>query len=284
MSKAYSINIFFPGGDPDGLRLITKPLWTGEGLVIPRAAFSEGRKCKELERVGVYVLVGPPEDSGLPRIYVGEAGKIRRRLDKHAAKRDFWTICVVFTSNDNILNAAHVKHLEARMIGLAKETKRCTLDNRNAPASLSLSQADAAYTEGFLDEMLLCFRVLGLSMFSTATVAPERGRTLYLSGKGVKAKGRESGAGFVVLTGSTAVRVEEPHFQGHLSELRATLVANGVMRPAGAGGFIFAQDYVFQSASAAAGVVLGRSSNGRIEWKANDGKTLKQLDKEAANA
>ena len=41
------------------------------------------------------------------------------------------------------------------------------------------------------------------------------------------------------------------------------------------------QDYVFASPSAAAGVVQGRSANGRVDWKTKDGKTLKDLQEAA---
>ena len=39
----------------------------------------------------------------------------------------------------------------------------------------------------------------------------------------------------------------------------------------------FTQDYLFNSPSTAAGVVQGRSANGRIDWKDNYGKTLKDF-------
>lgn len=276
MSKPYSIKIFLPGGDPDGVRLIEKSNWSGAGLMIPRALFSEGRQRKELARTGVYVLVGPPEESGLPRVYVGEGDPIRPRLDQHAAKKDFWTSCFAFTSKDENLNKAHVQYLEARLIGLATQTKRCSLDNGNVPAQPSLSESDAADADGFLAEMLLCFPVLGLGVFSTAGPATATGRTLYLSAKGVKAEGRETAEGFAVRAGSAAVKVEVPSCHAYLKELRTALAANGVFKPV-EGGFVFDQDYVFQSPSTAAGVILGRSANGRIEWKTNDGKTLKQL-------
>jgi len=44
----------------------------------------------------------------------------------------------------------------------------------------------------------------------------------------------------------------------------------------------FTQDYSFSSPSTAAAVVLGRSANGRIEWKAADGRTLKELQEAEA--
>jgi hypothetical protein len=39
-------------------------------------------------RTGVYVLVGPPEESGLPRVYVGEGDPIKPRLEQHTAAED----------------------------------------------------------------------------------------------------------------------------------------------------------------------------------------------------
>jgi hypothetical protein len=44
----------------------------------------------------------------------------------------------------------------------------------------------------------------------------------------------------------------------------------------------FTQDYSFSSPSTAATVVLGRNAAGRIEWKAADGRTLKELQEAEA--
>jgi hypothetical protein len=104
---------------------------------------------------------------------------------------------------------------------------------------------------------------------------------LQLNAKGIKAEGRESAEGFVVRSGSGAVKVEVPSCHAYLKDLRTALIANGVLKPSGEG-FAFAQDYVFPSPSTAAGVILGRSSNGRTEWKTTDGKTLKQIQEAEA--
>jgi hypothetical protein len=281
MNKPYSIKVFLPGGDPDGLRIIEKSNWSGAGLVVPRSLFSEGKQRKELARTGVYVLVGPPEESGLPRLYVGEGDPIKPRLEQHAAKKDFWTSCISFTSKDENLNKAHVQYLEARLIALAAQAKRCILDNGNAPALPSLSEADSADAEGFLAEMLLCFPVLGLGVFSTSTAAQVPGKTFHLTAKGLHAQGTETTEGFVVRGGSDAAKTEVPSCHTYLKVLRSALVANGAIKPSG-DGYTFAQDYAFASPSTAAGVVLGRSANGRIEWKTKDGKTLKQVQQEEA--
>ena len=41
-------------------------------------------------------------------------------------------------------------------------------------------------------------------------------------------------------------------------------------------------DYTFNSPSTAAGVMLGRSANGRVEWKDATGRTLKDLQTAAS--
>jgi hypothetical protein len=274
--QPYSIRVFLPGGDPNGLRIIEKSNWSGTGLVLPRSLFGESRERKEFDRTGVYILTGPPEESGLPRVYVGEGDPIRPRLDQHAAKKDFWTICIAFTGKDENLNKAHVQYLEARLVKLAADAKRCVLDNGNAPQLPSLSEADAADAEGFLSEMLLCFPVLGVGVFSEAMGESRTGVTLRLKSRGVEAEGAETPQGFEVRSGSQAAKSEVPSCYANIVDLRAALVNNGVLKMRGEA-YVFSQAYLFSSPSMAAGVVLGRSSNGREMWKASDGRTLKEI-------
>jgi Domain of unknown function (DUF4357) len=274
--KPYSLRIFVPGGDPDGLRTIEKSNWNGSGIVIPRALLSEAKARKELIRTGVYILLGPPEESGLPRIYVGEGDPIRPRLESHAAKKDFWTSCIAFTSKDEHLNKAHVQYLESRLVTLAAQAKRCVLENGNDPALPSLSEIDAADANGFLGELLLCCPLLGLNVFTIPTAAPSTTRVLTLAAKGITAQGAELADGFLVKVGSQAVVEVVTSCAPYLKQLREAMVANGVLASKN-GILIFTQDYLFGSPSTAAGVVLGRSTNGREAWKTKDGKMLKEV-------
>ncbi|MCD6706356.1 MAG: DUF4357 domain-containing protein [Thiobacillus sp.] len=94
----------------------------------------------------------------------------------------------------------------------------------------------------------------------------------------------EATQGFVVKAGSQAVSESVPSMQLHVRgmfDLREELIGNGVLQPEN-GHFRFTQDYVFSSPSTAAAVVLGRSANGRIEWKNGAGKTLKALQEQLA--
>lgn len=123
-SVPFSIRLFVPNGDPDGLRLVDKSNWTGVGVVFNRTDFKQAIARPEFDRTGIYVLVGSDEDSTLPLIYIGEGDGIGPRLKSHQDK-DFWEWAVFFVSKDSSLNKAHVKHLESRLIGLAKVAKQC---------------------------------------------------------------------------------------------------------------------------------------------------------------
>lgn len=117
--------------------------------------------------------------------------------------------------------------------------------------------------------MMLCFPVLGLGVFSASAPIQRTGRTFHLTANGAQANGVETADGFLVQASSRARMTEVPSCPESVRQLRAALVANGALQ-ASDDGYTFAQDYVFQSPSTAAAVVLGRSANGRIEWKTKD--------------
>jgi len=275
-NKGFSIKLFIPDGDASGLCIAEKSNWTGRGVVCPRILLPENKKRPDFSKTGVYVLVGPPEDAGLPKIYVGEGDPVRPRLEQHLGKKEFWTSCILFISKDENLNKAHVQYLEARLIQLARQAKRCVLDNGNYPEPPSLSESEIAEVEGFLAEMLLCFPVLGLDVFEKPAHAPSKKNLLYLKAKGIVASGYEISTGFVVLANSQAVVSEVSSIHKHLSALRKLLVEERALRLEG-NRWILTQDLAFNSPSTAAGVLLGRSANGRIEWKDEQGKTLKKI-------
>ena len=110
---------------------------------------------------------------------MGEGDVLLPRLDSHAKNKDFWTHGVAFTSKDQSLNKAHVQHLEARLVQLAAEAKRCELDNANIPQMPSLSAADKTDAELYLADMLLCLPVIGVSFFEKLRGLAEKTQDLF---------------------------------------------------------------------------------------------------------
>jgi hypothetical protein len=59
------------------------------------------------------------------------------------------------------------------------------------------------------------------------------------------------------------------------------VINRGVVVPQGEA-LRFTQDYTFSSPSLASAAVLGRSSNGRVDWKDATGRTLKEIQEAEA--
>ena len=284
--KPFSLRIFVADGDPDGLRLVERSNWVGKAIVFPRTLLPKIKQRAELNQTGVYLLLGPREDGEGEMLYIGEGDPVRPRLESHYAQKDFWNRAVCFVAAPGQLNKAHVQFLEANLVRLAKAAKRLPLDNGNHPAEPSLSEADCADMQVFLENMLGMLPVLGIHAFEQAApmVATVAQTMLSCRGKGISASGYEANQGFVVKSGSQAVGESVPSMQEHVRgmfDLREELIGNGVLQREG-DHFLFAQDYVFSSPSTAAAVVLGRSANGRIEWKDDSGRTLKALQEQLA--
>lgn len=277
--RAYSLRIFLADGTPEGLRVVEKTNWSGVGLMFPKARWVGVRERDLFARPGVYVLIGPSDGGALRyRIYVGEADDLRTRLNQQAAARDFWTRAIAFTSKDDDLNKAHVRYLEARLIERARHAKRSDIENGNAPTPPKLSEPETAFADAFLDDMLLIYPVLGLDTFELAdTAAVLPAAVLRLQGKDASARGASTSEGFIVYAGATIRKLGVPSLHAFTVALREKLLVEGVLADRG-DHLELTQDYVFDSPSGAAALVLGRSSNGRVEWKTPAGQTLKAVE------
>lgn len=279
--RPFSITIFVPDGDPDSLRFVEKSNWTGLGVVFNRTNYKQVVIQEEFNKTGVYVLVGSSDEGGLPTIYIGEGDPVKERLNKHHREKDFWDSAVFFVTKDNSLNKAHVQHLEARLLELAHAAKQCKIDNSQRPLAPTLSKSQTADVESFLLDVLSIFPLLGLGVFEVAESSSKPGELLFIESKGIKATGSEDPKGFVVLKGSQLVKDEVQSIHPYMSALRKDLLEQGVICPSG-NAYVFNVDYVFNSPSTAAGVIQGRTANGRKDWKNQAGKTLREIQEATA--
>lgn len=279
--RPFSIRIFVPDGDPDGLRMVEKSNWTGIGVVFKRTGYKQVVGRPEFDRTGIYVLVGFSEDSALPTLYIGEGDPVKERLNQHYSKKDFWDWAVFFVTKDTSLNKAHVKHLESRLLELAKTAKQCKLDNTGSSLPPTLSEAERADMESFLLDILSIFPLLGLGVFEKTETKKKPKNLLYIEAKGIKATGYEDAKGFVVMAGSEMVLQETNSILNLLTVMRKDLIEKNVVELR-SDRYAFLDNYAFSSPSTAAGVVQGRSANGRDDWKDKHGVSLKTLQSAAS--
>jgi hypothetical protein len=295
-----SIRIFLVDGAASGLRTAELGLSTIKALVVPRASLSASTKRTEVQRTGVYILIGRDSDkSGVLKVYFGEGDTVLTRLSAHDKDpdKDYWEDAVVFVSKDENLTKAHGRYLESRLIRLAVDAKRCTVTNSTQPPEQGkLPEADEVEMEEFITQARLLLGTLGYDLFSPiqeppkaaishAAVSPAAIELTY-SGEGFLATcfvDTNSGQ-FVVRRDSKARKQEAPSLQQTYKDLRAHLIETGVLAQ-DTDGLRFTQDYPFSAITRAAQVVSGTPVNGRTVWKLKDGsKTFAEWqDEQLAN-
>ncbi|WP_244148053.1 GIY-YIG nuclease family protein [Prosthecochloris aestuarii] len=232
----------------------------------------------EAAKPGVYFLSGINPETGRERVYIGEAEVIRNRIKGHM-DRDFWKSLVFFVSKDENLTKAHIKYLEGKLIETARSIGRFELENAQASGS-HLPESDAADMDVFFSRMEQLLPILGQEFLKpVVNEANKKSSLLFCEIKGLKATGRQTDNGFVVLKGSEAVLSERPSTQKYqyAANLRATLRSDGILEEK-SDRLIFASDYEFSSPSAAAAVIHGGQANGLIAWKDVRGVTLKERE------
>jgi predicted GIY-YIG superfamily endonuclease len=284
-----SVRLFLVDGKSTGLITAEIMNWTGHVLTGPRTELPKFLSRPEVARTGVYLLHGrDPNDPDRTVLYIGESDQVGTRLKQHNQedKKTYWERTCVITSKDQNITKAHARYLEARLIGIAHKAKRAALDNGNAPPLVQLPEADCSDMEFFIEQIRLILPVLGLEFFrespqasaatgtsqTTAPISEHAGAIFALDHKktGLHAEAREIDGDFVLLKGSQTVaqwKQESTKDQGY-AKLHRKLIADGALQPdPGSGWLILTEDVAFSSPSAAGAVVVGRSSNGRIEWK-----------------
>eukprot|EP01037_Dinobryon_pediforme_P005927 gene5927-5996_t len=263
--------------------------WTGHVLVTPRTQIAQALVRPEASNAGIYLLLG--EQDGQPLAYVGEGEDISARIRAHDAARDWWTSAVLVTAASNKLNKAYARYLEARLIAVARAIGSVPLQNGTNPPIPSLSEADIAKMEAFLENLFVVLPAVRVDMFiqrSRPAIVPAQPATagallqhsaaappaltarfeLTTIKNGVKATAVLINGEFIVEAGSLV----RQRWEGlntaatGAAQLHAELLRSGVIVPDGALGR-FTQNYVFGSPSSAASVVNGRPTNGTLEWK-----------------
>ncbi|WP_211308364.1 GIY-YIG nuclease family protein [Calidifontibacter indicus] len=132
------VKLFLVDGTPGGLTTAEITNWTGHVLSARRSDLADLLRREEAERTGVYLLLGEDETAvGDTRCYFGEADVVAARLRSHAKDKAFWNQVVVITSKDTNLTKSHGRYLESRLIELATQAGRVTVENGTAPADTS---------------------------------------------------------------------------------------------------------------------------------------------------
>lgn len=292
MARGKSINLFLMDGDANGRMKCTLANWTGVAYKIPRTELDKCKERDDLKQSGVYFLFGKNEETGDSVAYIGQAGArkngegILNRLQEHKRnpEKDYWTEAIVFTTSNNSFGPTEISYLENRFCNLAIQAKRYVVKNGNDPTPGNITEEKESELEEFIDNAKIIMGTLGHKVFvplATSTPAPvvaeediadTSDELLYFDHSGVKATGKRTSDGFVVLKGSQICSkltksCPDPTLRNR--EKYASKVDEN---------FVLIEDILFTSPSSAASYIGGASLSGNACWCNAEGTTLKNID------
>ena len=133
----------------------------------------------------------------------------------------------------------------------------------------------------FIDNAKLLINTLGYRLFDSVEESSVKLHNNQLkfyikAARGADASGVIVPDGFAVLKGSAIASSTVPSTPKNIIDYRAKLIGSGVVSDDNH----LLNDYIFSSPSLAASIVMGRSANGRTEWKTDANKTLKSFEED----
>lgn len=288
--RARTIQIFLPSGDPTGIQVAELTTGIVQVIEVPRKLVKDFLEMPQSEQVGVYFLVGEDSETGHPAVYVGQTGSVGRRINEHhlEGKHDFWNRALVAVSLKHSFTNTHALYLEWSSIAQANVAQRYKVFNGNAGSKPHTPPWLEADCEEFFQTIRMLLATLGQRFMdslanpvapalSSQPIAVPSTDALVCSGKdGPTAIGQYTDDGMVVLKGSKARLTAMPSLTGSSHKKRAALQASGDLVQESEF-LVFQNDVEFGTPSGASDVVLGRSSNGWIEWRDGTGATLDTL-------
>ena len=293
MKRSKNINMFLMDGEVTGKIKCTLSNWTGVIYKIPRIQLADLKSRDEMKQSGIYFLFGRDEDKQKNITYIGQATNRKNgegvllRVQEHTrdSHADYFNDVIILTTQNNSFGPTEISYLENKFTQLAKESGRYIVKNGNEPNPGNVTEEKQSELDEVVENVLMIVGTLGYRVFIPMTTKVDQQarneveQYLYLKRKMkksdqiIEAKCERTTEGFVVLEGSQVEMIDSPAIPTSLKELRKELIKANVIK-----GGILQEKQLFSSPSYAVAFVLGMNTNGRMDWKDKDGKTLKELE------
>jgi len=280
MGRGKTIQIFLPDGSPSGIKLAEITSSIEKAILIPRNKLTEAANREESKQVGVYFLFGKDENNSKPLVYIGETKNGISRIKNHGQNKDFWNYALLIISKTKSFTKTHIEYLEDLTIRKAKEANRFEFENAVSPKTYNIPEHLEADLLDSFDTIKVLTTTLGFPLFESLQQNQSiKSNNFTCKGKDGLGHGYLTGEGFVVQKDSMCHKTLTKSAGNSLINLRNKLIDSKLLVLKN-NTYIFSDDYLFSTPSAAANVILGRRSNGWSEWKNKSGKNLKEVYKQ----
>lgn len=273
MATSKKLEIIYHNGQPDGIRSIRRHLSTMTTYVIPRPLLAEAKKITGINRPGIYYLINENDENKIAQIYIGQTRNGVVRLDDHNRSKDFWNKAIMFLADSKTFSLDMISGLEEYAIIKAHESNRYKVENSVKP-KYEIDEYDLPSIEEVYEEIQFIMATQGYKL-DNARASLNESSVFHTTRNGIKAYGVYDGDKFQVLEGSQ-IDISKIIPFNKLQTQRDEALKNGDIVFEN-GIYILKKSMEFSSPSAASCFVLGGNTNGWLEWKNQDGKTLDEI-------
>ena len=273
MATSKKLEMIYHNGKPDGIRSIRRHLSTMTTYVIPRPLLAEARKITGINRPGIYYLINENDENKIAQIYIGQTRNGVVRLDDHNLSKDFWNKTIMFLADSKTFSLDMISGLEEYAIIKAHESNRYKVENSVKP-KYEIDEYDLPSIEEVYEEIQFIMATQGYKL-DNARASLNESSVFHTTRNGIKAYGVDDGDKFQVLEGSQ-IDISKIIPFNKLQTQRDEALKNGDIVFEN-GIYILKKSMEFSSPSAASCFVLGGNTNGWLEWKNQDGKTLDEI-------
>lgn len=273
MAISKKLEVIYHNGQPDGIRSMRRNLSTMTTYVIPRPLLSEAKNISGINRPGIYYLINEDDGNKIAQLYIGQTRNGITRLDDHNRSKDFWNKAIMFLAESKTFTLDMISGLEKFAIIKAQESKRYKVENNVIP-KYEIDEYDLAAVEEIYDEIQFIMATQGYKLDDAKTALNEA-EILHTTRNGIAAFGAYDGEKFEVLEGSQ-INMERPaHLPKYNRQREELLSKQSIVKSEDK--YVLKITLEFNTPSGASDFVLGGSTNGWVEWKNKDGKTLDEL-------
>ena len=311
-AKARTVQVHLPGGDPRGVRVVSRAGWDGYLLVVPRSCIDAvSELAEEMERVGTVVLCGAAETGGV-RVRVAHANPVAAQLALFRADR-CWTHMYVL-GRERDFSRVVARQVALRLIDAARSKRVAEVVDTYPQPPKAVVDAVRRDADSYTAEMVVFLALSGLDIFDAAGTtatdtdtemeqAPEKTPPAATDAvppaaprpSRSAAPGRTRSVDPQPIRGGSEPVVEKASYDEDMQLLlrlrhltagqqlrfpqpRKGLVHKATVEPDGALRFLGKR---YSSPSGAAGAASGTSTNGWTAWHTTDGRALDDLRRTA---
>jgi len=283
MQKSRTITIFLIDWNPTWFRKIYLNNRLTLGFFIPRKDLDKAKNRDEFTRSWVYFLLWKnEEDKNL--VYIWQTWNLLERIKQHHndIKKDFWNSAIIFTTDNWSWNESDLNFLEKKLIEDAKKLWNYIIKNSQSWNTWLIKEERIPDLEENIDDIKILISSLWFSIFKEKTSKEDKKEKYFCQRNWNNGVWYYTKEWFLVLKWSVWSFEIKEYALSALKNIQQKLFLENILKQENEK-IIFLQDYLFSSPSTASSVIIWNKSNGWIDWKTENWKTLHEIERKNKN-